>query len=131
MNANALEWVRYAEEDYEVAVSLNKKRHGRKAPLNSICFHCQQCLERYLKGRFEAAGLPVPKTHDLVVLLDQVLSLEPLWASFQSSLAIVKDYTVDFLYPGHRATPTQAREALRICRSIRKEVRVALGLSAK
>lgn len=130
MNINILEWVRVAEEDYEVAVFLTKRR-GRKAPLNSICFHCQQCVEKYLKGRLEEAGLPVPKIHNLVVLLNQVLPLEPLWASFQSSLATLNNYAVHFRYPGHLANPTQTREAVKTCRSFRKEARLALGLSAK
>ena len=130
MNANFVECVRFAEEEYQVAVFLMKRRGGN-ALMNSICFHCQQCLEWYLKGRLQRAGLPIPKTHNLAVLLDQVLSLEPMWASFETSVATVKNYTADFLYPGHVATPKQAREALKICQSIRKEIRLALGLSAK
>ena len=130
MKASSLKWVQSAEEEYQAAVFLMKQR-GRTAPLNSICFHSRQCLEWYLKGRLEDAGLPVPKTDNLAVLLNRVLYLEPLWASFQSSVATVKDYTVEFLYPGHLATRKQADEALKICNSMRKEIRLALGLSAK
>jgi HEPN domain-containing protein len=123
------EWVRCAEEDFDVAAALMRRR--TKTAANSIGFHCQQCVEKYLKARLEEAGLNAPKTHDLVVLLQWLLPVEPLWASFAPTLRRLNDYAVKFRYPGHAATRTDAREALKACRSLRIDVRLSLGLPRK
>src|SRR6266571_1782531 len=100
------EWVRCAEEDFDVAAALMRRR--TKTAANSIGFHCQQCVEKYLKARLEEAGLNVPKTHDLVALLQLLLSIEPLWASFAVTLRRLNNYAVKFRYPGHSATRADA-----------------------
>ena len=120
------EWVKKAEEDYLAALDL-ARRH--KVPLhNSVCFHCEQCAEKYLKARMEEAGLHIPKTHDLEVLLNALLPAEPLWASLRPALQDLTDFAVDFRYPGNQATKQDAQTALRDCKAVRTEARGALGL---
>jgi len=123
------EWVRCAEEDFDVASALFRRRTKKGA--NSIGFHCQQCVEKYLKARLEEAGLSVPRTHDLIALLQLLLPIEPLWASFAPALRALNDYAVKFRYPGHVASRSDARTALKSCRSLRIEVRLGLGLPKK
>ena len=129
MKAATREWIRCAEEDFDVANALLRRR--TKIAANTIGFHCQQCVEKYLKARLEEGGLNAPKTHDLVVLLQLVLPVEPLWASFAPALRRLNDYAVKFRYPGHVATRAEAKEALRVCRSIRTDVRLSIGLPRK
>jgi HEPN domain-containing protein len=123
------EWVRCAVEDFDVAGALMRRR--TKTAGNSIGFHSQQCVEKYLKARLQEAGLVAPKTHDLVALLQLLLPVEPLWASSAPVLRGLNDYAVRFRYPGHFATRMDARRALKACRSIRAEVRLSLGLPRK
>ncbi len=130
MKADTLEWVRCAKEDFSVATSQLRRR-TKQPTTNAICFHCQQCVEKYLKARLSEAGLGVPKVHDLVLLLQRLLPVEPLWASFAPTLRGLNDYAVKFRYPGHIATRTDARAAMKACRSIRAEVRLNLGLPKK
>ncbi len=120
------EWIRCAEEDFDVAAALMRRR--TKTAANSIGFHCQQCVEKYLKARLEEAGMNAPRTHDLVVLLQLLLPVEPLWASFAPALRRLNDYAVKFRYPGHVTTRTDARQAVKACRSLRSDVRLSLGL---
>ena len=120
------EWVRCGEEDFDVATALMRRR--TKTAANSIGFHCQQCVEKYLKAKLEEAGLVAPRTHDLVALLQLLLPIEPMWASFAPALRGLNDYAVRFRYPGHIATRADARTALKLCRSIRIDVRLSLGL---
>jgi HEPN domain-containing protein len=126
MKAATRDWVRCAEEDFDVASALWRRRTRTAA--NSIGFHCQQCVEKLLKARMEEAGLTVPRTHDLVALLQLLLPVEPLWARFAPALRRLNDYAVKFRYPGHIATRTDARQAIQACRSLRAEVRLSLGL---
>ncbi|MCX6891732.1 MAG: HEPN domain-containing protein [Verrucomicrobiota bacterium] len=120
------EWVRCAEEDFDVAGTLLRRR--TKTAANTIGFHCQQCLEKYLKARLEEMGMNVPRTHDLVALLQLLLPAEPLWASFAPALRRLNDYAVKFRYPGHTATRADAIQALKACRSVRADIRLSLGL---
>ena len=55
MKAATREWVRCAEEDFDVANALLRRR--TKTAANSIGFHCQQCVEKYLKARLEEGSL--------------------------------------------------------------------------
>jgi HEPN domain-containing protein len=60
-----LAWVALAEEDYLLASSALR----RKVPLSyGVCFHAQQCAEKYLKAVLVAQGQSFPKTHDLLML---------------------------------------------------------------
>jgi HEPN domain-containing protein len=129
MNAATREWVRCAEEDFDVATALLRRRTRTAA--NSIGFHCPQCVEKYLNARLEEARMNVPKTHDLVALLQLLLRVEPLWASFAPTLRRLNDYAVKFRYPGHVATRNDAKQALKACRSVRTEIRLSLGLPGK
>lgn len=130
MKAETRERVRCAEEDFDFASSQFRRR-TKKPTANGIGFHCQQCVEKYLKARLVEAGLIVPKVHDLVLLLQRLLPVEPLWASFAPALRGLNDYAVKFRYPGHVATRADARLALKTCRTLRAEVRLSLGLPKK
>ena len=41
------------------------------APLEIICYHCQQAAEKFLKSITVSRGLEVVKTHGLLKILDQ------------------------------------------------------------
>lgn len=129
MKADTREWVQYAEEDFDVATALMRRRN--KTAANSIGFHCQQCIEKYLKACLEEAGLPVPKIHNLAALLGLVLPQQPLWAAFNPSLLLLNSYAVKFRYPGHSLTRADAGTALKACRTVRAEIRLSLGLPKK
>ncbi len=126
MKPSTREWVTKAEEDYLAAVDLSRRR---KRPLwNGVCFHAQQCAEKYLKARMEEAGLAIPRTHDLDDLLNRIVSVEPLWAAFRPAAQTLTDYAVDFRYPGQNAGKPHGRRALADCKAIRREARLTLGL---
>ena len=125
MKASTREWVTKAEEDFLAATALNR----RKRPLpNIVCFHAQQMVEKYLKGRLEEAGVSIPKTHDLLHLLGLVSVVEPLWKSYHTAFSLLSSYAVQTRYPGSVAKKSDATRALKLARQFRKEARTALGL---
>jgi HEPN domain-containing protein len=126
MKQAARDWVKKAEEDYLAALDLARRR--KKQLHNSVCFHCQQSAEKYLKARIEEVGLRIPKTYDLESLLTVLLPVAPLWAALRPQLQNLTDFAVDFRYPGNEANKQDAKTALRDCKSVHKEVRLALGL---
>lgn len=54
------EWLAKAENDLLAATHL--LRLGRGAPADVVCFHAQQCAEKYLKALLVFSGDEVPKT---------------------------------------------------------------------
>jgi HEPN domain-containing protein len=97
MKALTAEWVEKAEEDF---VTARRELRARKQPnYNAACFHAHQCAEKYLKARLQEAGLSFRKTHDLTVLLHDVLPVQPLWEALRDSLELLNVYAVDVRYP--------------------------------
>src|SRR2546422_4898839 len=129
MKASTRDWVAKAEEDFAVALTLARPR---KKPLWApLCFHTQQCVEKYLKARLNEASILFHRTHDLEQLLNQAAAIEPLWSAFRAALKRLSDAAVVPRYPGGVFTKAEAQRALKTCRSFRREARLSLGLAPK
>jgi len=126
MKPTTREWVRKAENDFQAATQLLRRR--KDVVPDAVCFLCQQCVEKYLKARMLEAGIAFARTHDLLQLLNACVQVEPLWSAYAKVVDAMSDYAVDFRYPGHSATLREARLALKHGRSLRAEVRRALGI---
>lgn len=120
------EWIEKAEEDWSVAQFTLAATHLHA--YNTICFHAQQCTEKYLKARLQEDAITPAKTHDLEKLLDLLLPTFPLWTALRPALAQLTDYAVDFRYPGETAELNEAQEAVKLCRDVRATVRGSLSL---
>jgi HEPN domain-containing protein len=120
------EWAAKAEGDF---ATLQRESRARKNPnYDALCFHAQQCAEKYLKARLCEAGIGFARVHDLGALLNAVLPAEPLWEAYRPGLAMLTDYAVAFRYPGESADREAAKDASRQCKVFRKVARAALGL---
>jgi HEPN domain-containing protein len=92
------EWIEKAEEDL---ISAQREYRARKRPnYNAACFFAQQCIEKYLKARLQEADIEFSKIHDLVKLLELVVSVEPLWEAYRPTFRYVSACAVSFRYPG-------------------------------
>ena len=125
MKPMTAEWITKAEGDFavmerECLVTDNPNYDG-------ICFHAQQCAEKYLKARLCEANITFGKIHDLAALLDQSLDGEPTWERFREDLAYLSDFAVAFRYPGESADAESVSDAQRYCRRFREAAREALG----
>jgi HEPN domain-containing protein len=60
------QWVRKAEHDLEAANRIMAVAEG--CPFDTVCFHCQQAAEKYLKCLLTYLGIQAPRTHDLKAL---------------------------------------------------------------
>ena len=125
MKTITLEWINKAEGDY--AVMEREGRVRRKPSYDGICFHAQQCAEKYLKARLIEANIVFGKTHDLPALLDLVLPAEPLWENFRRDLAYLSDFAVAFRYPDDSATREQAKDAIKRCQTFLLTARRSLN----
>ena len=129
MNPITEEWVQKAEGDF--ATMQREFAVTGRPNYDAVCFHAQQCVEKYLKGRMQEAQIAFPKTHNLPVLLDMVLQIEPQWAAFADDLADLNAHGVAVRYPGEYATREMAAEALQRCARFRAAARRALGVQER
>lgn len=122
------QWVRKAEEDMLVAAQLLKVKH---IPASSVCFHAQQCVEKYVKALLVNHGIGFPKTHNIaaIIKLLPARARPDLSADDQDRLT---EYAVTARYPGDSPSPTaaEARAAVRIARRVRSHVRKRLPKDA-
>ncbi len=129
MKPMSVEWIEKAEGDF--AIVLRESRARKNPSFDGICFHAQQCGEKYLKARLCEAGIEFAKIHDLVALLNEVLEVEPGWERLREDLAYLSDFAVAYRYPGESADKATAADARKRCRKFRLAARAALGLDAK
>lgn len=125
MNPLTLEWAQKAEGDYASALWLQQAPNPTH---DAICFHAQQCIEKYLKAWLQEANLPFPRSHDLEELLDLIVQTIPDWNSWQADFQVLTTHAVDFRYPGKSATASDTLHAMQICDQVRRAIRASLGL---
>ncbi len=126
MTPEIWEWIDKAEGDWatvlrEAAVTIDPNP-------DAVCFHAQQCAEKYLKARLVLADIAFRKSHDLLYLLELIVQVEPTWRYLHDSLFELTTFAVAIRYPGLDATEDQARKSVEHCRAVRSTVRPALGL---
>ena len=97
MKSTTAEWVAKAEVDYDTVCTLRKSR--KRSRFDPICFHAQQCVEKYLKARLNEAGVRFGKTHDLAALLDLLRPVQPLWLGMRGPVDSLTQYGVAIRYP--------------------------------
>jgi HEPN domain-containing protein len=122
------EWIAKAEGDY--AVALREIRVRRNPNYDDVCFHAQQCIEKYLKAALVSKGRTPVKIHDLTALMRDCIQDFPLWASASRDVDLLSQYAVLFRYPGENATRDKAQRAVDAMRRCREEIRIGLTLPA-
>lgn len=127
MNPLTVEWIEKAEEDYNSAKWLQESPNPVH---NSICFHVQQCIEKYLKAWLQEENIPFSKTHNLEELLNLIVPTQPLWNAWQADLKIISTYAVESRYLGDSATDEDTKHAIQICDEVRQTIRVELKINS-
>ena len=118
------EWVTKAEGDLRAAVLLLEAR--AKLPTDAVCFHVQQCTEKYVKALLVFQGAHVPKTHDIEKLTFLLrATLRPRLTPEEQRR--FTGYAAAARYPGWgEISLAEAKRAVAISRRVRREIRRAL-----
>jgi HEPN domain-containing protein len=119
------EWVRKAESDWR---AIRQLAAGRPKVHDAICFHCQQCAEKYLKALLHERGKRVPYIHNCEELVDFLAADDESILELQIPAAGLTQYAVEFRYPGRKANSKMSIAARKACEHIRAEIRRRLGL---
>jgi HEPN domain-containing protein len=124
----ARQWIAKAEEDLKNAEHTLTLEED--CPLGTVCFHAQQCAEKYIKALLTFHGAAFAKTHDLLHLVN----LLPAGGSVTvdlSELSAINRFSVESRYPGdwEPITREDAEHAVGVSRKVRDAVRTRLPRS--
>lgn len=115
------EWVEKAENDWRTA--CHTLGLAQNCPTDAVCFHAQQCVEKYLKALLTLRQIEFPKTHDLGELTARLPSEVDVGLSVEAQRQLT-NYATGARYPGWPAIPlSEAREAVRLARRARSRIR--------
>ena len=123
------DWVVKAENDLTNAAHTLKL--GRKCPTDTVCFHAQQCVEKYLKALLVFKGMEFPRTHDVEALMGLLAKEFKLGVSVLEQRRLTSYATVT-RYPGiYEPIPlSEARRAVALAQRIRSRIRRLLPKQA-
>jgi HEPN domain-containing protein len=122
------EWVAKAENDLKAAGYI--LRLGKGCPTDTVCFHGQQVVEKYLKALLTAKGIAFPKTHNIRKLIGMLPAGARLDMA-EDEQDELTDYATGARYPGWgEISLTDARRVVAIARRLRRDVRRLLPKEA-
>lgn len=114
-------WTEKAEHNFIAAEHLFELPEHELTDI--VCFHCQQCAEKYLKAYMVWAHIDIPKTHDLRLLWDLVP--KELSSELDREQVIpLNRYAIEDHDPSDEEpiTGTDAKHALEMAQAIRRAV---------
>jgi HEPN domain-containing protein len=126
--ALAREWFEKAEHDL---LNVRNNLAAADIPTDTVCFHCHQAAEKYLKGFLVWHAVAPDRTHDLENLLQSCARIDPTLNSLRSLANSLNPYAIDVRYPDTPypdPTLIETRSAFDAAREIRAGVRRSLGL---
>lgn len=91
------DWFRKADNDLRNAKIVIE---AEKPPTDTVCFHCQQTAEKYLKGFLVHHNTEFEKEHDLDYLLDLCCQIDSSFDSLRDIAENLTPYAVESRYPG-------------------------------
>ncbi len=129
MNAEmdlARQWLAKAKNDL---LNADNNLRSEIIPYDTVCFHSQQAAEKLLKAYLVARGVQPPLTHDLLLLLEEILRYDADAETLRDDLALLMPYAVGARYPDEFFTPTpeDAREARQAAQHVLEWLKFHLG----
>ena len=120
----ARQWFSKADDDLAVA---GRCLAGRRPLVESAAFHCQQAIEKMLKGLLAAAGTVPPRIHDVGTLLPLVVSRYQSLGAPLSRIPAMTTWYIVSRYPDDLDPIGPSKQdvsaTLRVARSLRRSIR--------
>ena len=89
-------WLEKSYNDRKIVEILLREQDS---PLDGICFHCQQYVEKLLKALLTKKGIVFRKTHDIRELAGQIVQFAPSLEPLMEDADILSIHGVDTRYP--------------------------------
>jgi HEPN domain-containing protein len=98
MKHETAEWVAKAEAD--LATARREVAVDESPNYDAVCFHSQQCAEKYLKAILVEHAAKVSRIHDLEILVNEVTVHSPGIHAVLKFARILSAMAVEVRYPG-------------------------------
>lgn len=95
-----------------------------------VCFHMQQCVEKYLKAFLTLHQVSFRRTHDIAELIERCAEVDTAFRTlYQAEADSLSVYGVEVRYPNFAGEPSleEAQRALQIAEQVRAFVRARLA----
>jgi HEPN domain-containing protein len=121
----AKEWATKGDNDLKNAVHTLKL--GKECPTDTVCFHAQQCVEKYLKAFLVALEKQFPRTHDIETLISLIPKGIRINLTIEEQRRLT-EYATVLRYPGpyEAIGLPEAKEAVKLARSVQRKIRKLL-----
>jgi len=100
-------WIRKAESDL-ITAQHSLKNIRRNTPYDTICFHAQQCAEKYLKAFLTFHEIEFEKIHDLKKLISLASKVDKVFIEVLELADKLTDYAVDNRHPPEGIRPDRS-----------------------
>lgn len=119
-------WFEKAEHDL---LSAERLIEIKPSILDTACFHCQQTVEKYLKGLLVANGIEPEHTHHIPSLLKACSEIDPVFASIDAKS--LDNFSVIVRYPHNAELPElgEAKGFLELAKNIKAMVLERVGIN--
>lgn len=116
-NSDYAAWFEYAQVD--LATAQHCTQHIHQSLIQSVCFHCQQCAEKALKGFLVFHKITPRRTHDLSLLLNTCAEIQSEFLQLRLDCITLNAFASDIRYPnGHDIPGSEERRAVRCAQRI-------------
>ena len=92
---------------------------------DTVCFHMQQCVEKYLKAFLVCQGKEITPTHNVALLLQHCIDRDPAFDRLKAiNVAVLTAYAVNVRYPDdfYMPTPQECHHAVSIAEEVKRFV---------
>lgn len=98
--------------------------------LDTVTFHCQQSVEKYLKAYLIYLEIRFQFSHDLIYLLDLISQKDTDFKHFYDQLSELQSYAIEVRYPNETIylTNDKVKDSISISKNIREFVMKKIGL---
>ena len=120
-------WLAKARSDL---LCIDNNLASARVPWDAVCYHAQQAAEKSLKAVLASRGELIPRTHDLLALIDACIRTEHCLDSLRTDAYLLNPFSVAARYPGLAPDPDEdisrraAAAAHRIVNAIAATLRI-------
>lgn len=92
--------------------------------LDTVTFHCQQAVEKYLKAYLIFQSITFRFTHDLIYLLELIIQKDSDFNNYYDTISELQGYAIEIRYPNEMIflSNEKVEKAIQISKNIRKLV---------
>ena len=130
MNPDTIrQWMAKADHDLKIGKG---ELNSQEPATDMICFHMQQCVEKYLKAYCIFRDLEITKTHDITIILKDCLSADASFSVLlEKNIEMLTPYGTIIRYADDFYMPTieETREAVAMAEMVRNFVQEKLSVA--